>query len=366
MQFDVAIIGGGIAGLSCAAYLGQHASVVVLEAEPTLGYHATGRSAALYTQRYGSGVIRSLAKASKPYLLGGETPLVTPRGLVFTAAVGDEPSLDELVSGYGDTGDDFRRLSSIEVEAVCPLFPSHMTAGGLYEPGAGDIDVAGLQARFIETARNHDVVIRTGARVDIIERTASGWSIVAGDVQVRATRIVNAAGAWGDVIATLAGVAPLDLRALTRSVFLFDPGSDPSAWPMFVDAREQWYIKPEGPLMLGSAASELPSEPVDAKPEELDIARGIDRVNERSTLSITHVKTTWAGLRTFTGDRVPAVGFDPDAPDFFWLVGQGGYGIKTSPALGLLASSLLCGAGVPDELAALGVSEDALSPRRFR
>lgn len=370
---DVLVIGGGIAGVSVAASLAPKLDVTLVETEATLGYHATGRSAALYTERYGYGTIRNLARASRSFLTTGDPPLVADRGLIFVAPSTDSSALDELEHEFGPPGPWFHRLSPAEVERFCPLFPASTVAGGMYEPDAGDIDVDGLQTTFVGTARGAGATILTSTRVDAISRSGHRWVVTGVDAEspdapqrITAKIIVNAAGAWGDHVADLAAVPGLGLQPLVRSVFTFDPGRDASGWPMVVDAREQWYIKPEGPFMLGSAASEIPSEPLDARAPEIDVALGIERINAATTLSIRSVRNTWAGLRTFTPDRIPAVGFDDAHDGFFWLVGQGGYGIKTSPAIGRLAAGLIVDGRVPDDISAFGITEAELSPRRLR
>lgn len=366
MDVDIAIIGGGIAGLSCAAFIGDEASVVVLEMEPTLGYHATGRSAALYTECYGADVIRRLAIASKPFLTDGDTPLLSDRGVMFTSPVGSEPILRNLFDRFTPLVPDLEMLTPAEVESTCPIFPADKVSGGVFERGAHDIDVDALQTRFAKIARAGGVTTMASTPVTGIERTPHAWRIsTATGIEITASTIVDAAGAWGDEIASMAGVAPLGLTPLARSVFTFDPSADPRSWPMVIDAEEDWYVKPEGPNMLGSAASEIPSPAADIRAEELDVALGIERVNEASNLSIRSVKNTWAGLRTFTPDRVPAVGWANEDPSFFWLVGQGGYGIKTSPALGDLAASLILGRPVPDVVSSAGVDVNDLAPARF-
>jgi D-arginine dehydrogenase len=185
-------------------------------------------------------------------------------------------------------------------------------------------------------------------------------------VHIDARVVVNAAGAWADQVAVLAGIAPIGLTPLLRSVFTFNAGTESAFWPLVVDAREQWYFKPEGPNVLGSGASELPSDPVDARPPEIDVALGIEKINSATTLAIRSVRNTWAGLRTFAPDRIPVVGLDPISPGFFWLAGQGGYGIKTSPALGELAASLILTDTVPDVISAFGITRESLSPERLR
>jgi D-arginine dehydrogenase len=365
-RVDIAIIGGGIAGLSCAASIGPGTSVALIETEPTLGYHATGRSAAMYTECYGSDVVRRLTQASKHYYTEDHPELASLRGLIFPAAKGDEEALQKLDTDFTPLVPSFVRITAEEVEAACPILPVAKVEGGMFEPGALDLDVDGLQTSFVHTARTNGVAFLQGAPVESIRRANGIWQLITHDDVVECEVLVNAAGAWGDVVATLAGVEPLGLTPLARSVFTFDPGLDPSEWPMIVDARERWYLKPEGPHMLGSAASELPGEPRDARPDELDIALGIEKVNNATNLQIRSVKNTWAGLRTFTSDRIPAVGRDEREPSFFWLVGQGGYGIKTSPAMGDIAAGLLVDDEIPAAVAEFGVSREDLAPQRLR
>lgn len=366
MDTDILIIGGGIAGVSAAAALSTRSDVVLVEAEATLGYHATGRSAALYTERYGYGTIRNLARASRRFLTAADPPLVTDRGLIFVAPHDDPQALDQLESGFGPTGPWFHRITPQEVERLCPLFVSDTVAGGMYEPGAGDIDVDGLQSTFVGIARRNGTTILSSTPVEDLQRVGGRWIAISGSIEISARVVVNAAGAWGDRIAAMAGVTPLGLAPMVRSVFTFDPGRDPRNWPMVVDAREQWYIKPEGPFMIGSAASEIPSEPRDVRAPEIDVALGIERVNAATNLTIRSVRNTWAGLRTFTEDRVPAVGFDDERDGFFWLVGQGGYGIKTSPAVGSVVAGLILDDRIPEDVAEFGVTERELSPGRLR
>jgi D-arginine dehydrogenase len=286
------------------------------------------------------------------------------RGVLFTTRADDAPALDAVFQEFQPLVPNLERLSSNETESLCPLFRSESVAGGVYEPDACDIDVDALQTTFIRMARSAGGTLINDAPVTSITRTPSGWKLTAGENQIAATIIVDAAGAWGDSVAAHAGIAPLGLKPLARSVFTFDPGRDPRNWPMVVDAHEQWYMKPEGPNMIGSAASEIPTEPSDVRAEEIDNALGIERINDASRLEIRSVKNTWAGLRTFTPDRAPAVGWGSD-PHFFWLVGQGGYGIKTSPAIGEYAASLLLGRELPASVVAAGVDPMDLDPSRF-
>ncbi len=365
MQTDVLIIGGGIAGLSAAAWLSEHVDVVVVEAEDMLGYHTTGRSAALYTECYGDGPVRRLTIASREFLTSGEG-LTAPRPVLFVGAPGDDVAVRQLYDEFSSLVPTVELVDAARVAELCDAFEPDGTSGGVYEPLAMEIDVAALQSLYTRTARDRGTVILTGARVQSIERIGSLWVVEAGEHRIEAPVVVDAAGAWGDVVAEMAGIPPLDLRPLLRSVFVTKLPRSPAGWPFVVDAHERWYFKPEGPNLLGTAASELPSFPCDARPPELDVALGIERINAATTLEIRSVLSAWAGLRTFTPDRVPAVGFDPDHEGFFWLVGQGGYGIMTSPALGELSASLIVSGTVPDRMGEIGVNADSLAPGRFR
>ncbi len=365
MKVDVCVVGGGIAGLSAAAWLAPSSDVVVFETEKTLGYHATGRSAAAYTECYGAEPIRRLAKASRDYLVS-EEGLARPLPVMFVAPPDGEGRLAAMYETFGQLVPTLERLSPAEVAQLCSAFEPGATAGAVLEPEAMDLDVNGLQTSYTRDIRANGGTIATSSGVDSIERKGRRWQIVAGELVVSARVIVDAAGAWGDAVAELAGVNPLGLRPLLRSVFTSATTLDTSTWPLVIDGDERWYFKPEGPNVLGSAASELPSQPLDARPPEIDIALGIERINQATNLAIRSVLNTWAGLRTFTADRVPAVGFDAHVPGFFWLVGQGGYGIKTSPALGELAASLILSGSIPPRIAEHGVTRESLAPSRFR
>ncbi len=366
MRVDVAVIGGGIAGLSAAAFLSPRASVVVIEQEPTLGYHATGRSAALYTECYGEEPIRRLTLASKPYFIDRAEPFGTPRGVMFLAPRDHLTAVREFSSTFSALVPDLEELSPNQVHALVPVIAAENTAGGVFEPRALDLDVHGILASYTAMVRKHDGRILTASEGSAFAQADGMWQIESGDHTITAAILVNASGPWGDHVASKAGVQPLGLTPLKRCVFTFDPGLETADWPMVVDMGERWYMKPEGPHLLGSAASEIPEEPSDARHDEQDVALGIMRISEATTLTIRSVKNQWAGLRTFTPDRVPAVGFDPDVPGFFWLVGQGGYGIHTSPAMGAMAAGLILDDRVPDQLAAHGITWEMFNPARFR
>lgn len=366
MGYDVAVIGGGVAGMSVAAHLAPHVHVVVLEAESILGHHSSGRSAALYTECYGPGIVPQLTMASRSFFLHRDRPLATPRGVLFVGTEAQMSTTDALHDRFSQTVDHLERVGHDRALELVPALDSNPQWSGIHEPGAMDIDIHGLESAYRTAVRSHDGDIHLDARVVSMDRTPSGWIVTTTGAHTEADLVVNAAGAWGDVVAKMAGVMPLDLLPLRRSAFLTGGRTGSAHWPMVVDVDEQWYMKPEGPNLLGSAASEIPSVPGDARADELDIALGIERINAATTLGIRSVSSTWAGLRTFTADRLPAVGFDPDDHSFLWLVGQGGFGIKTSPAMARAAAGLVLDRSMPADLVAAGITESVLSPGRFR
>ena len=367
----VVVIGAGIAGAAAAWHLAEHASVVMVEREAHPGAHATGRSAALHTETSGAPVVSALAAASRPFL--AEPPdgfadhaLMSPRGLLWIARAAERHKLEDKAAAAEDHGVQVHRLDSSQCCELVGVLRPEAAAAGVYEPGAMNIDVDGLLQGFLRGARRRGAELHTNAGVTAITTRAGGWRVQAGDQHWDCDVVVNAAGAWCDAVAVLAGVAPLGLRPLRRSVFVFPPpeGVSVEGWPMVWDIGNRFYFEPEGPMLLVSPVDETPSEPCDARPETEDIALGVEELEAATTLQVRGVRRMWAGLRTFSRDSVPAAGFDPEHPGFFWLAGQGGYGIKTSPALGRLAAALTTGRCEPPDLAPEFV--DALSPARFR
>lgn len=367
----VVVIGAGIAGASAAWHLAEYASVVMVEREAHPGAHATGRSAALHTETSGAPVVGALAAASRPFLVEppeefADHALLSPRGLLWIARAGERDLLEDKAAAAEAHGVEVHRLGSSHCcELVGVLRPDAADAG-VFEPHAMNIDVDGLLQGFLRGARRRGAELHLDAGVTALTTRTGGWGVTAGDRHWDCDVVVNAAGAWCDAMAGLAGVAPLGLRPLRRSVFVFPPpeGMSVGGWPMVWDIGNRFYFEPEGPMLLVSPVDETPSEPCDARPDTEDIALGVEELEEATTLKVRGVRRTWAGLRTFARDSVPAAGFDPDHPGFFWLAGQGGYGIKTSPALGRLAASLITGRCEPPPLTPEFV--DALSPARFR
>ena len=366
----VAVVGGGIAGISAAWALAEHHDVVVLESERELGVHATGRSAATLSETVGHVTVCALARASRTFIEQppegfADYPLSRPRGLLWIGRNGDGLALDEIAavaaSGIAPTA---RRIDAVEAQRIVPaLQPRAIEAGGLWEPDARALDVALLLAAYAAGARKRGADIRRGAPALEFEATGTGWRIRTPSDVVDADVVVNAAGTWGDVVAQRAGVEPLGLRPLRRTACLVTAPPDVATWPLVMDAGGRCYFEPESGGLLVSPADEHPSEPVDATAEMEDVAWGLEMLHEVTTLTLRSVRRSWAGLRTFAPDRVPVVGWAPDRPGFCWLVGQGGAGIKTSPAMAAAVAAVVGELEWPGDLTALGVTADVLAPR---
>lgn len=360
-----------MAGMSAAAHLASHGSVTLLEAEPTLAYHTTGRSAALFVVNYGALGARPLAAASARFLESpphgtADGPLLSDRGLLWVADESQLESLHAMAAEPMPPGFEAQLIDGEAALAIVPALRPESIAGGLYEPAARDIDVAALHQVFVRIARRHGAEIRTGSPVTGIEPGNGRWSVNAGGVTVVADVVVNAAGAWGDQIAELAGVSPIGLQPMRRTAFMVPGSLDYSRWPFVVDADHRFYFKPDGVQMLCSLAEETPSDPGDPKPRMEDVALAIDRINQSTTLGIRTVNSQWTGLRTFSPDRDLVIGEDPEAHGFFWLVGQGGIGIATSPGYGSLLASIVTGDPLSDDLIRAGVDPKVTDPARFR
>ncbi|MEI7871104.1 MAG: FAD-binding oxidoreductase [Alphaproteobacteria bacterium] len=377
-DFDFAIIGAGIAGVSAAYHLApQLASggrVVILEREHVPAYHTTGRSAALHSETYGNASIRAITVASgrfyrQPPAGFTDHPLLTPRGAIVAGRAEQEAAIKAAAADYAQLVPSVRWLDPAEVLHLQPLLkPEAASGGAVFEPEADDMDVAAIHAGFLKGARAAGGVLRLNAEVTALDRKDGRWTIRLRDGEsVSAANIVNASGAWADVLGALAGCAPIGLVPKRRTAFTFDSpqGLDLTHLPMVIDFDESFYFKPEVGQFLGSLADETPSPPCDAQPEEIDVATAVDRIETASTLTIRRIKNKWAGLRSFVADKSLVAGYDPKVEGFFWLAGQGGYGIQTAAAAGRLATNLALGKGLPVDIASLGVAEAALSPARF-
>ena len=372
---DIVIIGGGIAGAGAGYTLAQAGKkVILLERESQPGYHTTGRSAALFSETYGNAPIRALTVASRDFLIDPpagftDAPILTPRGVL---QVGTTDRASKLDAGYEEMRrlvPSLRRLTAEQVLAQMPVLrPEAVTGGALAEPEAMDIDVHALHRGFLRGLTAAGGRIVTDAEVTGIGRKGADWQVETSQGAFGAPVLINAAGAWADIMAAAAGVAPVGLQPKRRTAVTFDPpaGTDIHAWPMVIDADENFYFKPDAGRILLSPCDETDCEPCDAQADEMDIAIAVDRLETATTLQVRRLAAKWAGLRSFVADRTIVCGFDPAAPGFFWLAAQGGYGIQTSAAMARVAGALAMGRGLPQDVADLGLTEKDLSPARLR
>lgn len=377
-RLRIVVIGGGIAGVSAAWALAADHEVVLLEAEAELGTHSTGRSAATLSETVGHRTMCALARASRAFLERPPTgftdhPLTTSRGLLWIGRREDAEALEVIAamaaSGVAPTA---RRISARETAALVPVLRSEAVGGGgLWEPDARSVDVSGLLAAYARGARARGAALRRSAPVEACTVGPDGWTVHlssrdgGGERTLAADVIVDAAGAWGDVVADMAGVTPLGLQPMRRTACLVPAPAEAGSWPLVMDVAGRCYFEPEAGGLLLSPADEHPSQPTDARPAMEDVAWALDMLAAITTLEVRTVRHQWAGLRTFTPDRAPAVGWDPAVPGFCWSVGQGGAGIKTAPALAIALASVVNETAWPADLAALGVGPDDVSPARF-
>ena len=360
---DFAIVGAGIAGASLAAELARGgAKVVLLEAEDQPGYHATGRSAAFWDECYGGPGVVPLTLASGPYL--HNHGFLHPRGALYLGREGSDASLDGFLARYAGSGVTLERLTRDGIADQVPGLRPEWT-DAIWEPACADIDVAGLHAHFLQKARRHGAKVRCRARVVVAQRDAGVWQIaVAAGASVRAAVMVNAAGAWADGLAQLAGVRPLGIAPLLRTVVQLrtDP-APPADMPLVLDIDGNFYFKPEAGRVWLSPHDEIACEPGDVAPDELSVAMAIDRFQNVVDWTVSGVERRWAGLRSFAPDRLPVFGPDPRVEGFVWFAGQGGFGIQTSPAAAKLMAQRLLGNGSDPMTAAIDAAQ--YDPSRF-
>jgi D-arginine dehydrogenase len=370
------IIGGGIAGAGAGYELARAGkTVVLLEREGQPGYHTTGRSAALFAETYGNAPIRALTVASRDFLMNppagfSDVPILTPRGALH---IGSTTQADELDRKYEDMRKlvpGVKRLGAAETHALMPVLkPEAVSGGALAEPDAMDIEVHALHNGLLRGMTAAGGKLVTDAEVTGLQQTAGGdWQVETPKGVFTAPVVINAAGAWADVIGQMAGAQPIGLKPKRRTAVTFDPpaGTDIHAWPMVIDADEEWYFKPDAGRILLSPCDETDSEPTDAQPDEMDIAIAVDRLETVSSLQVRRLAAKWAGLRSFVADRTVVCGFDKQKSGFFWLAAQGGYGIQTSAAMARVSAALAQGRALPQDVASLGLTEQDLSPNRLR
>lgn len=371
MQTDFLIIGAGIAGASAGYSLSPKGKVVVLERESRPGYHTTGRSAATFIETYGNRVMRGLTSAGKAFFLGppegfATAALVGPRGCMLVAGEADLEKLKREVADSQALSPKVRALDGAEARQLCAALKPEAAVAAMLDPDAMDIDVDVLHQGYLRGLKARGGQLVVDAEVTGLQRRSGQWHVTTSQGVFTAPVVVNAAGAWADVIAGLAGVERVGLVPKRRTIVAYDPpaGLDPRAWPITGAVDESWYFLPQGSRVLGSPADETPSEPCDAQPEELDVAIAIDRIETATTMQIGRIAAKWAGLRSFVADKTIVAGFAPGAEGFFWLAGQGGYGIQTSPALGRCVAALATGGDLPADVRALGLTAAMLSPTR--
>lgn len=357
MSHDVAIVGAGIAGASLAAELAPHLRVLMLEMEDQPGYHSTGRSAAFWSETYGGPLIQPLTTASRP----GLTPYLEPLGSLHIGRAGEAGAIEAFLAEFEGSG--------VELAACDPRERIVGLRGewslGVWEPSCAYIDVAGLHQDCLTRAKRAGVALVTGAQLQGATRGKGRWRIDTAAGTFDAAMLVNAAGAWADAVARMAGVRPIGLQPYRRTmVQLRTEPAPPAGMPLVGDIAGTFYFKPEGDRLWLSPHDEIPSGPCDAQPEEIDVAVAIDRFEHAVDWRVAGLDRKWAGLRSFAPDRLPVYGFDPDAPGFFWCAGQGGFGIQTAPAAAKLAAAMLL--GTPPDRRIAEIDPGAYSVARLR
>lgn len=354
---DFLIIGGGIAGISLAARLAPHGSVTLLEAENNVAHHASGRSAALYEPYYGLRPIVELSLASGEFLHGIKD-ILSPRGMMILGKAGQEIELAREAAGFN-----LDPITPTEAASIIPNINLSVITGAAHAMNAWDIDTDLLVQHFLREARAHGALAQVKARVTGIARGGMGWQVNSTAGEFTARILINAAGAWVDEVAVMAGVRPLGFTPLRRSMARIPApqGMDVGHWPMTFGVGEAWYMKPDAGALIVSPAEEDPSHPHDAWADDMVLAEGLARYEEVMVEGVTRLISNWAGLRTFAPDRVMVIGQDPAVPDFYWQAGQGGYGFQSCPAASQLGADLILGRA--PEMAADVVQ--ALSPARF-
>jgi D-arginine dehydrogenase len=369
---DCIVIGAGIAGAAAGFFLAPHLKVLLLEQEEQPGFHSTGRSAALFMESYGTPQVRALTMASRAFFESPpdgftDHPVLGARGAMMVATHGQEAPLQAHWAVLQPISPRATLLDAAGACALTPVLRRELLLGAVYEPDASDMDVHAIHHGFLRGIRRAGGALVADAPATALRRDAGVWQVQAGGDVFEAPLVVNAAGAWADVVGQLAGARPIGLVPKRRSAFIFAPpeGVASAGWPATGGVAEDWYVKPDAGMLLGSPANADPVPPHDVQPEELDIATAIDRIERMTTLSIRRPARIWAGLRSFVADGDLVGGADPELPGFFWSAAQGGYGIQTSPAMGMAVAALVRGEAIPAHVAGFGLTEAMLSPARL-
>jgi D-arginine dehydrogenase len=368
-EFDFIVIGAGIAGASVAAHLAQNNSVCVLEMEDRAGYHTTGRSAASYEPNYGPPAMLAFTRASANFFMKPpqdfcEAPVFQKRGSLVVEAHGQE----EAASKFLKTAVGIQEVGYSEMKFHFPILRPEYAKRGFYDDTTGDLDVDLLHQSYLRLFKARGGKLALAALAKSISKRGKNWNILTPFESLTAPVIINAAGAWGDQIAGLAGVQPVGLQPKRRSIGVVPVGghADLMSWSFITDCAETWYSKPQSGKLLVSSADATTVEPHDAYADDEAIAIGIDRMMQATTLDVQRLEHSWGGLRTFAPDTSPVVGFDPSTDGFFWLVGQGGYGIQSSPALSRTAAAMVLKQEIPADVLAAGLNVAHILPDRFR
>lgn len=372
MIYDIAIIGGGIAGASLAHFVSGTRSVLMLEREAFHGYHASGRSAAEFTRRFHAPLVGRLAAASAEFLMNVpqgfcEIPLLVPRGNLLVADAEKAAHLHDVFKRETASGGEILLQRMEEALARVPFLDPDVIKAAFYDPDCYDVEVEKLLQGFVKSARRQGAEIRTGSGLFSARHNGAHWELETDQGAFSAAVLVNAAGAWADATAKICSVKPLGITPYRRTAITIDlPGGiDVGALPEVCEIDEAWYFKPDAGRLMVSPADATESEPCDAQPEDIDVAYAVHYLEEATRLEVRNVPHKWAGLRTFASDRLPVVGFDSGQPAFFWLAGQGGHGIQSSPALGEYAASLLQRIKVSESLLKAGLTGAEFLPQRL-
>ena len=368
-EFDIIVIGAGIAGASVAAHLAEHQNVAILEMEDRPGYHTTGRSAATYEPNYGPPPMLAFTRASGAFFKSppqgfADGPLLTMRPSLFLEAEGQEQSTAMLLS----KSTDLEEISEQQATDLYPILRKGYAKRSFLDAYTGDLDVDLLHRGYLRKFKTAGGTLAVQSLAKTITRSNGKWHILTPTEEFTARTIVNAAGAWGDMVAIMSGINPIGLTPKRRSIGVVPVHDYPNfaTWPMVTDNAETWYAKPQSGKLIVSSADATPVEPHDAYADDMAIAEGIERMMNATTLEVTHLDHAWGGLRSFAPDGCPVIGFDPSTDGFFWLIGQGGYGIQSAPALSRTAAAMVLQNPIPQDVLAAGLNIADIHPQRLR
>ena len=371
-HFECAVVGGGAAGASVAYELSRYGSVVLIERESALGYHSTGRSAAVISENYGPAMWQVLVSASRPFFeqppRGFAThPLLHRIGALYFGTIDEEPELLACRNELESRNVACELMAAADAARLSPCVRTEFFSTALFEPGCADIDADALLQGYIRAGKARGLRVVMASDVTGLERRNRLWHLRTPSTNLTASRVINAAGAWADDVALRAGIRPKGLQAYRRTAILFNPpaSADLRRWPMTFDQSETWYFKPESGRVMVSPVDKTPTPPSDAAPDEYDIAVAADRIERATTMSVARIHRSWAGLRTFARDEQPVIGPDSDSPSFIWLAGQGGNGVMAAPAAAQLAAALAMGETLPRFVEDYRLNVDLLLPARL-